>query len=1329
MKPNLRAVCRSNRIWTLMGILAALPLGVCGCPSSGGGGGAGGGDDGGDGGSTEGAILGLQNDVTFSGLQDLTIAYRVPDTASSIEAFHVAPESADDPEAYELLAQGLSPGTSQFTFNAGELPQGSHRIGVRYVTGSGTTEYALSNGVLSIEGQPHPTFYEPAADREVQPGSPVQILIDLGDPEGDVAWRVFYILEDSAPDPNSVADADIALLGNELETGTGNAVSLSWTTTNVALGTYLIGISATDSGSTVSQTALSGDGDQIVTMYGEATVTITEEPSGNDNGSPLAPTVVVTAPAESLAIFGTEEIEVTFTAQTFEGTQDIVEVFTEDTATAETVVRVSGLSTADTSATFSSAALAEGTYRLGVSVDDGVNPVVTAFAPGAVSIIDEPTLEITSPDENMVVRPTDTVSITWTTTVPAEAAEASVTAELESGEGEPIEIPPATFTSAAWTPGDVEPGRYLIEVRLVFVNTTVPDLSATAEGTVRVSSAALTIWMGCLDQDAAPEECGVMGDSPGVIFEGVQFEDNLGSAFAAPGDVNGDGNDDFLMAARYGKPFFTNPDGIGHGEGYLVYGTSTRFSGTVNINTLGSETLPGVAFTGIRTRQGNWETDGLSDVATLPDVDNDGRSELVFGFPNVESRGHNVDPDQDGVFPEEGLGSLERPGQFLRGGIVIVSSTNSILKNPNAGSPVINLDLVGQDFEDTCVRFEPDTEDEEELVLDLFGEDSDTETCFTTAGFPSGGCDDDAVSDSFNDGTNMNWGFVAALSEDYFAAMDGTGCLTLPGYEFHLNPCRVVSADGVTRLMTHYCAGVGPGHCLPEGPNLHGGVWAHLMTALFGWGYSGYYPDERDTNADNDPDSFSEEDLADNRTLEPFGARIIGVGLEDKFGTSIAVSAPASDGNAYIIVSSPERTARGILFQQDEFWQPDWPETGGEITGLERPAGTPATNQESGVAYLFQSRNLWERDSYGRIPPKPHQYIIGEGSHCGEPRRFDGSSVSRIPNIDTTRVAGDSNERIRNIAFIPDFNGDGRNDFAVGSPDSDRVYVAFRRDPGLESDFVLEKLELSVNDPERLSGALITGAMGSEFAASMTSDVDLNGDDVADLVVGAPAAQANTGEVVIIFSSPTLITPAAGIPVDGEGGLIVQGRAAKITGFPNDVGYFGYNVANGGDIDGDGKNDLLIAAPGGSPYYNSDPDEDDTPDTPGLDLVGDGIPVDVGDLTDAGLVYIVWGSNVIEGEVSITELGSASLDGVILVGRRAFDYFGGGDAGDANFGGIVAKRDRGRSFGLSAAGDIDGDGLNDLLIGSVLATPRIDPQSGEGTTHGGEAYLIYGFER
>jgi hypothetical protein len=51
---------------------------------------------------------------------------------------------------------------------------------------------------------------------------------------------------------------------------------------------------------------------------------------------------------------------------------------------------------------------------------------------------------------------------------------------------------------------------------------------------------------------------------------------------------------------------------------------------------------------------------------------------------------------------------------------------------------------------------------------------------------------------------------------------------------------------------------------------------------------------------------------------------------------------------------------------------------------------------------------------------------------------------------------------------------------------------------------------------------------------------------------------------------------------------------------------------------------------------------------------------------------------------------------------------------------------RGRSFGLSTAGDIDGDGRTDILLGSILADPRRDPQTDVGTRNGGESYLIYG---
>ena len=61
-------------------------------------------------------------------------------------------------------------------------------------------------------------------------------------------------------------------------------------------------------------------------------------------------------------------------------------------------------------------------------------------------------------------------------------------------------------------------------------------------------------------------------------------------------------------------------------------------------------------------------------------------------------------------------------------------------------------------------------------------------------------------------------------------------------------------------------------------------------------------------------------------------------------------------------------------------------------------------------------------------------------------------------------------------------------------------------------------------------------------------------------------------------------------------------------------------------------------------------------------------------------------------------------------------------------GGTLIKDGKGRSYGLSTAGDFDGDGRDDILVGSVLADPRVDATGSSGATNGGEAYLIYGFE-
>ena len=202
--------------------------------------------------------------------------------------------------------------------------------------------------------------------------------------------------------------------------------------------------------------------------------------------------------------------------------------------------------------------------------------------------------------------------------------------------------------------------------------------------------------------------------------------------------------------------------------------------------------------------------------------------------------------------------------------------------------------------------------------------------------------------------------------------------------------------------------------------------------------------------------------------------------------------------------------------------------------------------------------------------------------------------------------------------------------------------------------------------------------------------------------------------MAIVFARQDLISPAEGFSIDT---LVANGDAALLVG-ATEGDMLGFNVSSAGDIDGDGTDDLLVAAPGASPKFDSD--GDGVKDAIGLDFNADGVADDLDnngqpdDLTHAGLVYLIRGSNSFLGEINMTLIGTSDLDGYAFVGRKRDDNLGGG-SNPLGFG-I-------RSYGLSSAGDVDNDGQSDILLSSVLADP-------EGKTNAGECYLIYGgFDR
>ncbi len=1277
------------------------------------------------------AILNLQSNFSISGADAVSLLYTVDGQPTSIDAYYVpvadtTPGAAPiGPEA--VFEQNLPPGINMAVdFPVAERSAGNYRLGLTVTLGNESFKITTT-GLVVVEDPPDPIFLEPVADLSIEPGEQVSVTFDCRKVPENVQWRLFavrYDARDSDSDgvangidncpstsPNEresvdangcgptqdATDYDADGIGNSADTcpgtepntdvdtagcseeqrgvqiavGSGNVGRVVWRTDNVTPATYRLGVSATDTGNSIAGTVAAGKSNRVVTRFTDAIITVQQPPP-----APKPPTLVFTAPSADVRTFLTEIVTTTFAATIREdGAEGSVSIFLDVDTTPnngnEDFLLI-GADPATVSLQISTEDIAEGTYAIGGTVVDNINDPVSAYAAGRLIVVKTPTLEVLAPNLGVTVQPGAEVDVEWDTNVPPTAGTVDVFYQRMDADGGLVEgeieiLPPSSTDVRSTVFSQDTSGIYQVFVRIRFNDPDVAELLVPAPTTVHVSGLPAIIWAG------APG-VGLRGISA-AIFEGVNVEDNAGTSFASPGDLDGDGRDEFAVLSRYGKPFFINPTGIGPGEAYMVYGRSTRYSGIYNLNSIGTSLLKGVSFSGIRTPEGSNETDGMTFVIPLPDVDGDGIAELAFGFPNTASRGHNISPFQDGVIDPDFLCTLEEEDQFLRGGLVIVSSKNRILGEPQSGgAPVIHLDLVGQLFTSSVAYGGY----EELAFADNFSVDPETGECVGSCVMPN----TDGALDSLTVWAG-DMGFAPSLADDFITQYVLNGCAAGWG------PCLTLCG--------------GRQICQPSSPLLVPGA-----------GFSGFYPDTA-------------------AVIEPIGARIIGIGIDDAFATSasVTIQTPGSDGE--LIVSAPNRVARGLLCCGGDVGT----ETGPEISGL---GSTQISG--AGVAYIFENRNLWE-GSGGAMPPRPHQYVVGSPSHCDSV-----SGIARIDNIDATRIAGLEGDHISTLTGISDFNRDGRNDFAIGAPDANeglgRLYIAFRREQAIEDDYVLEKLSLATDDPERLQGVLVVAATPDAFGSTITSGVDFNGDGVGDLVVGSPNANDGQGQIVIIFADSNLTSPQHGVLIET---LLATGRAAIITGNALDAdGNFGFNVANGGDVNGDGIDDLLVAAPYATPRIDPDPsDANDVLTTPGLDLDFDGLPDPIGDtfdlpgfddtMAEAGLVYVIYGSdgdmNRFDllggtGILGVEALGSSAMRGFMIAGRRAGDHLGGGDAGDANMGGIDGKSGRGRSFGLSTAGDVDGDGIADIIIGSVLADPRRDSITGVGVQNGGEAYLIYG---
>jgi hypothetical protein len=251
------------------------------------------------------------------------------------------------------------------------------------------------------------------------------------------------------------------------------------------------------------------------------------------------------------------------------------------------------------------------------------------------------------------------------------------------------------------------------------------------------------------------------------------------------------------------------------------------------------------------------------------------------------------------------------------------------------------------------------------------------------------------------------------------------------------------------------------------------------------------------------------------------------------------------------------------------------------------------------------------------------------------------------------------------VASAGDVNGDGLADLITGADYSDptagsnagRTYVVF----GKAS---TSAIDLSAIDGGS-AGFVINGqCAGDRSGYSVASSGDVNGDGLADLIVGAPfgdpSSRANAGRTYVVFGKGSSTAINLSAIVNGSGGFVINGQSAS------DLS--GTIVAGAGDINGDGLADLIVGA------RYSDP------------LAG----------ADAGRTYVVFGQSS-SGAIELSAVAGGT-GGFVILGQSANDRSG---------------------HNVASGGDVNGDGLADLIIGAL----KSDPAAG---TDAGRSYVILG---
>ena len=387
----------------------------------------------------------------------------------------------------------------------------------------------------------------------------------------------------------------------------------------------------------------------------------------------------------------------------------------------------------------------------------------------------------------------------------------------------------------------------------------------------------------------------------------------------------------------------------------------------------------------------------------------------------------------------------------------------------------------------------------------------------------------------------------------------------------------------------------------------------------------------------------------------------------------------------------------------------------GEVNGSSCGFAVRSTGDVNGDGYpdmLIGSPNY-------NVAQNGRSYLIFGNSKMGNTGVFNLTSFN---SSNVLKMDGESEDKSGYaVSSAGDMNGDGYADLVIGAPGTmgSQSYVVFGNSSvGLNSSLLLSNLN-------GVNGFKINGETNFDQSGYSVNGVgDINADGYDDLLIGAPYYGGQNGRSYVVFGDPGVV----------QGGLLNLTSLNGSNGFKlygESYNEIGYSVSGAGDVNGDGYSDLLI----GGPRYNN-----------------------------FGISYVVYGSHGLgqTGSLNLTQLTSS--EGFQIEGEQASWSGYSVNAGDFNgdgysdliMGGAIYAGDTGRSYvvfggshiaqgsimslasldgmngfkldgenlsdwsgsSVSGTGDINGDGVDDMIIGA--------PNHNSTGLNSGRTYVVFG---